>query len=57
VSLKLWFEFLAAVEVEWAAVTVDDVGRFVSWLRAPAPNVIVLDGGIARTLGEHRLRR
>lgn len=44
-SLKLWFEFLAAVGVDWAAVCVDDVGRFVAWLRAPAPNVIVLDGG------------
>lgn len=47
-SLKLWFEFLAVVDVEWAKVTVDDVGRFVAWMRAPAPNVIVLDGGTAR---------
>lgn len=29
-------------------MTVDHVARFVSWLRAPAPNVIVLDGGTAR---------
>ena len=35
-SLKLWFEFLAAVEVGWATVGVGDVARFVSWLRAPA---------------------
>lgn len=47
-SLKLWFEFLEAVKVDWASVSVDDVARFVSWLRAPAPNVIVLDGGTAR---------
>lgn len=47
-SLKLWFEFLVVLDVDWAKVSVDDVGRFVSWLRAPAPNVIVLDGGTAR---------
>ena len=47
-SSKLWFEFLETVGVGWAEVSVDDVARFVSWLRAPAPNVIVLDGGTAR---------
>jgi len=47
-SLKLWFEFLETVDVGWAEVSVDDVARFVSWLRAPAPNVIVLAGGTAR---------
>lgn len=47
-SLRLWFEFLETVGVNWADVSVDDVGRFVSWLRAPAPNVIVLAGGTAR---------
>ena len=47
-SLKLWFEFLDTVDIGWADVSVDDVARFVSWLRAPAPNVIVLDGGTAR---------
>ena len=47
-SLKFWFEFLAAVDVDWAAVGVEDVARFVAWLRAPAANVIVLDGGTAR---------
>src|SRR3954467_5917323 len=47
-SLKLWFEFLNTVKDGWAEVSVDDVARFVSWLRAPAPNVIVLDGGTAR---------
>lgn len=46
-SLKLWFEFLEAVDVDWADVCVDDVARFVSWLRAPASNVVVLDGGTA----------
>jgi integrase len=44
-SLKLWFEFLAYVDVGWAGAGADDVARFVSWLRAPAANVIVLDNG------------
>ena len=47
-SLKLWFECLAHVEVGWADAGVDEVARFVSWLRAPAPNVIVLETGTAR---------
>ena len=47
-SLKLWFEFLEAVGVDWAAAGVEDVARFVSWLRAPAANVIVLEAGTAR---------
>jgi integrase/recombinase XerD len=47
-SLKLWFEFLDAVGVDWARAGVEDVSRFVSWLRAPAANVIVLDTGTAR---------
>jgi site-specific recombinase XerD len=47
-SLKLWFEFLETVGVDWAEVRVDEVARFVSWLRAPAPDVVVLDGGTAR---------
>ncbi len=47
-SLKLWFEFLAQVDVGWAEAGVDDVARFVSWLRAPAANVIVLGNGTGR---------
>src|SRR3954454_1186086 len=34
-SLALWFEFLAHVGVGWATAGVEDVARFVSWLRAP----------------------
>ena len=49
-SLKLWFEFLDTVDIAWSEVTVDVVARFVSWLRAPAPNVVVLDRGTARRL-------
>lgn len=47
-SLKLWFEFLAARGVVWDRAEVDDVARFVAWLRAPADNVIVLDASAAR---------
>jgi integrase len=46
-SLKMWFEFLGMVAVDWDAAGVDDVARFVSWLRAPAANVIVLEHGTA----------
>lgn len=46
-SLKMWFEFLETVGVAWADVSVEHVARFVSALRAPAPNVIVLEGGTA----------
>ena len=47
-SLKLWFEFLAQAGVGWADAGVEDVARFVAWLRAPADNVIVLETGTGR---------
>lgn len=47
-SLALWFEFLALRRIDWDGAGVEDVSRFVSWLRAPAPNVIVLDASTAR---------
>ena len=47
-SLKLWFEFLDhGRRRAGREVGVDDVARFVAWLRAPADNVIVLDAGTA----------
>ncbi len=46
-SLRLWFEHLATRGVAWDAVGLADVGRFVSWLRAPAEGVIVIDAGVA----------
>jgi integrase/recombinase XerD len=50
VSLKLWFEFLQHAGTGWDQVGVEDVARFVAWLRAPAGNVIVLaDGSGARS--------
>ena len=45
VSLKLWFEFLAWADLGWEEVGIEDVARFVAWLRAPAPNVVVLADG------------
>ena len=47
-SLKLWFEFLSLVEVGWDEARAEHVSRFVAWLRAPAENVVVLEGGSAR---------
>lgn len=47
-SLKLWLEFLARVEVGVDAARIEHVSRFVAWLRAPAENVIVLEGGQGR---------
>jgi integrase len=47
-SLRLWFEFLAYAGVGWGDAGPEDVARFVAWLRAPAENVIVLDGGAAQ---------
>jgi len=47
-SLKLWFEFLSLVEGAWDEAAAEHVSRFVAWLRAPADNVVVLEGGSAR---------
>jgi integrase/recombinase XerD len=48
ISLRLWLEFLGRAGVGWAEVGVEDVARFVAWLRAPAENVIVLETGAGR---------
>ena len=42
-GLRLWFEFLCLRGLVWDHASVEDVSRFVAWLRAPADNVIVLD--------------
>jgi integrase len=47
-SLKLWAEFLELLHVDVDEATVDHVSRFVAWLRAPADNVVVLEGGAGR---------
>ena len=47
-SLKLWFEFLSLVGVGFDEARAEHVSRFVAWLRTPADNVVVLEGGPAR---------
>jgi integrase len=47
-SLKLWLVFLARLGVAVDEAKVEHVSRFVAWLRAPAENVTVLDGGTGR---------
>ena len=46
-GLRLWFEFLGARRLVWDSVGIEDVSRFVAWLRAPADNVIVFDDAAA----------
>jgi len=33
-ALALWWQFLAAYELAWDAVTIEDFGRFLGWLRS-----------------------
>jgi site-specific recombinase XerD len=33
-ALALWWEFLAVYELAWDGVTVEDLGRFLGWLRS-----------------------
>lgn len=47
-SIALWLEFLRLRGVGWQGAGVEDVSRFVTWLRAPADNVIVLDASATR---------
>jgi len=47
-SLKLWLDFLHHVGVTWDDAKIEHVSRFVAWLRAPADNVVVLEGGSAQ---------
>lgn len=47
-GLRLWWEFLCERGVRWDGAGVEDVSRFVSWLRAPASNVVVLDDSVSR---------
>jgi len=47
-DLKLYWSFLAARKLAWQAPTVESLGEFTAWLRAPADNVVVLVGGDAR---------
>jgi hypothetical protein len=57
ISLKLWFEFLQRTAESWDEAGVEDVARFVGWLRAPAGHVIVLAGGSGARGPGHRGER
>ncbi|HYA44968.1 MAG TPA: tyrosine-type recombinase/integrase [Acidimicrobiales bacterium] len=48
IGLKFFFDYLADRGLDWREAHLEDVARFVGWLRAPAPNVVVLQGGTAR---------
>ncbi len=43
IGLKLWFEFLHAAGVRWDGAGLDDVGRFVAWLRSPRRDSVIID--------------
>lgn len=47
-SLKLWLVFLDGIGADLDEAGVDQVSRFIAWLRAPADNVAVLPGGTSR---------
>lgn len=47
-SLALWLRFLRLREMGWTGAGVEDVSRFVTWLRAPAENVIVINASATR---------
>lgn len=56
-SLRMFFEHLGAHGIAWDAVRLDDIGRFVSFLRVPAEGVVVIDASIslraASTINRH----
>src|SRR5664280_345125 len=51
-SLKLWLQFLEPMGVAVDEASLENVSRFVAWLRAPAGNVAVLPGGSGRCCGD-----
>lgn len=47
-DLKLYWSFLAARQQAWDQPSVESLGEFVAWLRAPGENVVVLASGDPR---------
>lgn len=41
-DLKAFWSFLLQRDLDWRAVTLEDLGEFVAWLRRPAGNVLLL---------------
>lgn len=46
-DLSQFWEFLALRGYDWVGVGLEELGDFAGWLRSPAENVIVLEGGSA----------
>ena len=48
-ALALWWEFLTVYDLAWDAVTVEDFGRFLGWLRTgDSPTVVSIERRPAR---------
>src|ERR1039458_8940393 len=46
-DLSQFWEFLALRGYDWVQLGLEELGDFAGWLRSPAENVIVLEGGSA----------
>jgi site-specific recombinase XerD len=46
-DLRLFWEFLEFRQLPWGSVSLEQLGEFTAWLRAPAENVVVLETGRA----------
>jgi integrase/recombinase XerD len=46
-DLKTFWEFVESRGLAWDQVSLEQLGEFTGWLRWPADNVVVLQGGIA----------
>jgi integrase len=44
-DLRLFWEFLDSRQLGWDSVSLEQLGEFTAWLRAPAENVVVLATG------------
>jgi integrase/recombinase XerD len=44
-DLRLFWEFLESRQLAWDSVSLEQLGDFTAWLRAPAENVVVLATG------------
>lgn len=47
-ALSAYFTYLEEAGRDWEAAKLDDLAGFITWLRRPAPNVIVLDASVSR---------
>ncbi|MCA1679465.1 MAG: site-specific integrase [Actinobacteria bacterium] len=46
-DLKTFWEFLAARDLAWDRLTLEQLGQYTAWLRQPADNVVLLAGAVA----------